>query len=168
MEQTTIETELSNRARRAYRALDEAEAARRQLAETAYEGLPVRVSKEASRIESAYMEAHVRLTDREPFTRDGKEGIEDVHHGEELAGAHAPTNPQDIAVARVRSIQLRNSGLTALRLIEQAADSSHVEIDSNGYTALRAAAIRLIGNAEALRDSLSEDFERDAEELISG
>jgi hypothetical protein len=167
MAHISLETELSNRARRAYRSLDEAEQARRELAETLYDGLPARIGEEASRAEGAYMEAHVRLTDREPFGDDSHDGVDDVHHGEELAADHAPTHPQDVAVARDAAIRLRNTGLTALRLVEQAANVEHIEIDGNGYTALRDAATRLIGNAEAFRDAVSEDYERDAEEFLA-
>lgn len=167
MDHISLETELSARSRRAYRALDEAEKARRTLAETSYDGFPARVAEEASHAHDSFMNAHVFLAGREPYGGDQKGGIDSVHHGEELSAQHAPKNPRDAAIAREAAIELRNTGLTALRFVEISASMTHLEIDGDGYDRLRDAACRLIGNSEALRDTLAEDFVDDADRLLA-
>lgn len=153
--------ELRNRSRRAYRALDEAEQARSLLAETELDGIPEQIAGIARSERETYVEAHMRLTGMLPQELSD----DDTLVGERAAASHAPENPRDVQPAREAAIALRNAGLTIVRLVERAVDRTHVDVESNAHERLRTQAIEMIGAAEALRDAVQEDFERDAHRL---
>ncbi|MFC7209263.1 hypothetical protein ACFQL3_01820 [Natronoarchaeum sp. GCM10025321] len=149
---------LESRARRAYDAIVEAEKARQKILELPLEPPLTQLQDPLRDCDKMIQDAIWWLTGRKEVE------VTTQAHGARLAAERLPRNPSNAPEIRACAEHLQQSGTTILTQMTHARDSGDFTGVINLYDDLWQAAVKLVGNAAAISDAVSEGFEKDAAE----
>lgn len=144
---------LESRARRAYQAIVEAEAARKTIRELPLESPLTQLHDILEGCDEMIEEAVWHLTG----VKKGE--IRTPTHGARLAAKRLPQNSHEASYIRKCAEHLHVVGINILAHISYARDCGDFPRGMNTFDTLWQASVELVGNAAAVLDAVSEGFE---------